>query len=384
MSVDNPRQTTECPPPPKKPADQPNPPGDGTACTPVDETKPPTLPEPTPCPETDCKCPPKPSSNPNCLEDLIAKQAADIATAEKAADFKKLLETFLGKAKLASGKYTRDKYDALVKKWVEADRDLAEVVRKMACAVPCWRCVIECYVCPLINDMHMAEARLYGSRKLYTDVDNLYDLQYWHTRDKSVKDQRLDRIGKVLTAWDDPATTIEKALAENATAMVEAAKGLAIEPGKVVFDLLLKIVPKHLAIAPPTGSAWTTRIGAEYTNLCPCDPSPDPDNCCGPDVGKAGWSLAQRLVGPLPYLVDPNDYFTLICCLVKQRYAPAQEAANKARNDLAAVDAQIARYAQQVANGLTNFNKDARAAIPSIVDCCTFEREQTEPTSQAR
>src|SRR5262245_55491463 len=123
MSVDTPRQPTDCPPPPKKPADQPNPPGDGSLCKPVDATKPQKPPHPAQCPETECKCPPKPTSRSNCLEDLIEKQKADIATAEKAAEFKKQLETFLGKAKLASGKYTRDKYDSLAKKWVEVDRD---------------------------------------------------------------------------------------------------------------------------------------------------------------------------------------------------------------------------------------------------------------------
>ena len=94
-----------------------------------------------------------PPSDANCLEELIDEQAAAIAEAEKAKTFKAELEELLDKAKDASQEYTRDKYDELVKQWVEQDKQIAELIRKLVCAVPCWRCVIECYVCPLLNEI---------------------------------------------------------------------------------------------------------------------------------------------------------------------------------------------------------------------------------------
>ena len=38
-------------------------------------------------------------------------------------------------------------------------------------------------------------------------------------------------------------------------------------------------------------------------------------------------TVRERLTGPQPYLVDPNDYFGILCCLVSNGYGPAKEAA---------------------------------------------------------
>src|SRR5205085_1210804 len=109
-----------------------------------------------------------------------------------------------------------------------------------------------------------------------------------------------------------------------------------------VFDVFLKLVPMHLAIAPPEGPKWQTKIDKKYTVFCWCD-TPSPDDCCGPDVGKIEWSVRQRLIGPQPYLVDPNDYIPLICCLVKNRYGPAQKELTDAQGELLKVEAEIKR-----------------------------------------
>ena len=373
----------DCPPSPTTPADQPNPPGGGQ-CDDIPESTPPVLERPKPCPETDpgCKCPPKPGSPPSCLEELIAKQAADIAGAEKAKAFKVDLEALLAKAKAADQEYTRDKYDALVKSWVQRDIDLAELIRKLVCAVPCWRRVIDCYVCPLLNEMHYAEQWLYGDGKLPSDVHNLHDLQYWYARDRDAKERRFLRIKNVLAAWEKPAQTIEKILNDNKAAITAAGASLGSEAGKVVYDVFLRLVPLHLAIAPPKGSAWTTKIGKEYTEFCGCDVG-SPDDCCGPDVGEG--SLRQRLIGGQPYLVDPHDYFTIICCLVEKRYGPAKDALTKAEADGANIDSQIKRYKAQVENGIKSLEKDAKGAIPSVIDCCEYEQgEPDQNTTQAR
>jgi len=376
---------TDCPPP-SDPAPQPHPPTSGEECPDFPTTTPPTLDPPPRCPDPEppCHCPtPPPGTGPNCLEDLIAVRTAQIAAAADAEASKKELSAFLVAANKATSEYTRDNYDRLVKQWVKLDAEIAELIRKLVCAVPCWRCIIECHVCPPINELHYAEKWLYGTGALYPDVHNLHDLRYWHTRDKEAKERTVKRIQDVLKAWANPYQTINKILfTDNPKVIADAGKLLgSAEASKAVYDVLLKLVPMHLAVAPPSGSAWTTKIGKEYTDFCRCEP-PTPDDCCGPDVGP--WSVLQRLVGPQPYLIDPNDYFKLICCLVEHRYGPANDALTKAKASLLGVEEQIKRYQTQLdkLKDPQSFHTEARAAVPSNVDCCDYEPE--DKPSQAR
>lgn len=376
--TDYPRQQPghECTPH-EDPARQPHPPGGD--CAELPKTTPPDPPKPPECPpDPCCTCPPPPTSTSNCLEELIATQAAQITAAEKAKAFKTDLEALLGKAKTAEQEYTRKKYDDLVKQWADQDRQIAELIRKLVCAVPCWRCIIECHVCPLINNLIYAERWLYGDGTLYAEVHNLYDLRYWHDRDREAKQRTFDRIKSVLAVWEKPMQTIEKVLADDAKLIADAGKALGSDAPKVVYDVFLRLVPMHLAIAPPSGSAWTTAIGKEYTQFCACDKG-TPDDCCGPDVGE--WSLRQRLIGPQPYLIDPNYYFNVICCLVEKRYRPAKDALAEAEVAFQSVDDRIKRYKAQIENGLKSFDKDAKGAIPSVVDCCDYESPKGEPAS---
>ena len=367
--------------PSDNPADQPKPPGN-EECEEIPSTTPPTLKEPTPCPpDPDCKCPQGPKSTTDCLEELIAKQSATLAAGDKAKAFKSDLEKFLEKSKTGAQDYTREKFDKLVKQWVEQDTAIADLIRKLVCAVPCWHCIIECYVCPLIDNLRMIEESLYGDGTLYTDVHNLHDLLYWHSRDKETKERRFMRIQKVLTAWEKPAQTIDAILTENKALIESAGKTLASDAGKVIYDVFKRLVPKHLAIAPPSGSAWKTKISKEYSEFCACDKG-KPDDCCGPDVGE--WSLRQRLIGPQPYLVNPNDYLTLICCLVEQRYGPAQEALAKAEADWASYDSRIKRYKDQIEKGLQSLEKDAKGVIPTVIDCSNYVPDEEESKSSQR
>lgn len=371
----------ECPPTPDDPADQPKPPGGN--CDDLPPTTPPVLDPPAKCPDPDpdCKCPKPPGSNPNCLESLIETQTAAINAADKAKAFKTDLEALLAKAKAAGADYTRDKYDKLLKQWLDQDREIADLIRTLVCAVPCWRCIIECYICPLLNELHYAEKWLYDDGKLYTTVNDLYDLKYWHTRDRDAKERRYLRIKGVLTAWEKPAQTIEKALTDNKALIEAIKKSVGSEPGKAIYDLFLKLVPMHLAIAPPAGPGTTTRIDKKFTEFCDCNKG-TPDDCCGPDVGEL--SLRDRLIGPQPHLIDPNDYFTVICCLVEKRYGPAKDAWTKAESDLATVENRINRLKTQLDDGLKNFEKTAKGSIPSVIDCCDYEKDDEEEPKQTR
>ncbi|HKY41571.1 MAG TPA: hypothetical protein VJM50_00645 [Pyrinomonadaceae bacterium] len=374
----------ECPPRPEYPADQPKPPGpaDGSGCNEYEPTKPPTVAPPKPCPppDSDCKCPDPPGSGTTCLEDLIAEQTVDTALLQQenllTQELNKLLET----AKKASQAYTPDKYDDLVERWRKADVEIAELIRKLVCAVPCWKCILDCYVCPLLNDLHQKQKWLYDDDKLITTANDLYDLQYWHTRDRGWKARRLARIKEVLKAWETPALTIDKVLNDNKALIESLGPFIGPQPGKAIYAVFLVLIPRHLAIAPPaTSLELTTTIDKKYTEFCPCDGG-TPDNCCGPDVGEL--SFRQRLIGPLPYLIKPNAYFDLICCLVRKRYTPATLELGKADADLAAVNAQIARYEKAIGEGWKpDFEKNAEA-IPKDINCCDYEKYDDDGKQQ--
>jgi hypothetical protein len=325
------------------------------------------------------------------MQTRIDDEDAIIGAAEPASKFKadlvKLNESFMK----ASQTYTRTKYDEFVSEWLKQDAAIAELIRKLECAVWCWHCILDCYVCPLLNELHYAEKWLYDDGKMYTEVHDLYDLQYWRQQDLAVKKRRFERIDSVMKAWGNPAETIGKALTANKSLIETASKLIGSEPGKAIYDVFLRLVPMHLAIAPPapdidttnkTGPDTTTKIDVKYTEFCKCDQG-TPDPCCGLDVGE--WSLRQRLIGPQPYLIDPSDYPKLICCLLDQRYSPAKKAWQKAETALAAVGSRIARFEAQLKDGwVKTFETSAKGAIPSVINCCDYERDQTEQKSSQR
>jgi hypothetical protein len=358
--------------PTENPAQQPKPPVDDYCqkCDDLPVTTPPPVPDPEKCPDPpeECKCPKPPTSTTNCLEKAIEQQAKKLAHADRAKAFKADLEARLQKATAAAQQYTQDAYEKLLKRWQEEDRAIVELIRKLTCAVPCWRCLIECYVCPILNALHDNEQRLYGNGMLPATLSNLYDLQYWLTRDAAAKEATVARITKVMDAWASPAAMIDAVLNENSALLASCNQNLGTAPGTIVFDVFLKLISMHLAIAPPAADpATTTGIDKSYTVFCGCDVG-KPDDCCGPDTGVL--SLRQRILGPQPYLIKPGDLFSIICCLVEKRYHPAKDAATDAAALLASTNDEITRRQNQLDNGLKSFNTDARGAIPTQPECC--------------
>ena len=365
-------------------ADPPHPPKDECATLPT-SPKVPELPEAEPCeecPSPDCQCPTVPSKTSNCIEELIAKQALELAAAEKSKAFKTSLEALLGKAKAASQEYTQDAYEKLSKRWVEQDGEIAKLIHTLVCAVPCWRCVIECHICQPLDELRTIHQQLYREEKPYDYVNNLYDQQYWHTRDKDKKERIFNRIKDVLTAWETPAKTIDKILTDNAKAVSDAGKAVGNAPGSVLFDLFIRIIPMHLAIAPVRGlnwatkaAPWKTNIRKEYTDFCPCDTG-IADRCCGVDFGEG--MMRQQLLGPQPYLIDPNNYFELICCIVQERYEPAKNELGKAEAELAAITDKIKNLSARLLNMPKSFEKDVKGSIPSEIDCQKYEPAESD------
>jgi len=361
-----------------KPCDEPanQPKGRGGTCEIAQPPAPPALPEPAPC-KPACECPYEPPTPPSCFDELIEREKKEIAEAERAKPFLADLEAMLALAKAASLEYTQDRYTKLVDAWTRNDIEIAELIRKLECAVPCWRCLIECFVCPLLEEVRVREVKLYGEGKLIAEVRTLHDLRYWHDRNLDAARRRYERIKAVLTAWQKPAQAIEKAIADCRALIADAGKLLAPDAAKVVYDVFLKLVPLHLAIAPPASPETGTRIGKEFTVFCECDVGV-PDDCCGPDVGVP--TLRQRLVAPQAYLVPPSDFFPILCCLAKERYLPAKQALSSAESAFAEVDAKIKRFPGEVEERLKALEKTAKGAMPA--DCKTWQDEPCQPSGR--
>jgi hypothetical protein len=365
-------QNTQCPPT-SDPADQPKDP-DCNCAEPQTPQAPPDV-KAEKCPDPSCDCPPAPVSTSDCLEKLITAQAAELAKAERTKVFKADLEALLAKAKAAKQDYSTDKYGKLLDEWKKQDAQIFDLIRKLDCAVPCWWCVIECHICPLLYEIRYREQELYGDGTLPAAANNLYDVRYWHERNLDQQKRAFERVKNALAAWEKPAQTIEKVLADNAKLIADASKFLAPDAPKLVFDVFLRLVPMHLAIAPPASTAKTA-IAKKYTKFCECDKG-TPDPCCGLDLGVR--SVRERLTGPQPYLLHPNVYFDLICCLVEKRYMRAKQSLGDAEAAFQTADANVKRHVAEIEERMKSFEKDARGAIPNDVKCCA---EKPDPNHQ--
>jgi hypothetical protein len=363
-------------PPEVDPADQPNqPPVDINSCLPPSNPPPlPDLPKIDECKKDPCcECPTTPGETSNCLENLITAENGDTGAAEKA-KFKAELTKLLDTAKKASQDYTREKYDELIEKWVKLDADIAELVRKFECAVWCWKCILDCHVCPLLHELYYSEKKLRDDDQMPA-IHDLYDQRYWLERQRLVREGTLSRIRAVLKAWEAPLTSIEKALNDNKKLLDTISPLIGAQSGKAIFDLFFRLIPLHLAVAPPA-TIKTTKIDRKFTDFCDCGEH-DEDHCCGPEVGEG--SFRDRFLPPQAYLIDPNDYFKVLCCLVTSRYKPATEAMIALELDVAKVKAEIDRYEKAVGPGWQAvFETSAKGAIPSAIDCCSYEKKKKD------
>jgi hypothetical protein len=364
----------DCYPRPEVPADQPHTPGCGSECCGCKAPDPPCLPCLTPWhPDPDCHCPPLPSMSPKCIEVLIDDQSKEEEAANNANQLKQDLTIILEETTKGREGYTREFHEDHIKRWVKLDCNIADLLRSIECNVECWKCVLNCYVCPLFADLDQAEQELYGGEELYRDVHDLYDLQYWRSKYRDKLQRRYDRINDYLEVWKDPVKHITQVLDDNESTYKDISNYPCKESGKAIFDVFLKLVPLHLAIAPPRGSCWETRIDKRFTDFCDFGGEPD-DHCCGPDLGKL--SLRQRLIKPQPYLIDPCDYLKLICCLMEQRWTPARIARDEAISEYNAVTRKIERLKGKFNDWQATLETTAEGAIPTDVECCEFEPHQ--------
>lgn len=350
-------------------------PTNGTApkCDALPEAdEPPTHTKPEIC-KSKCTCPGTPPATETCFDNLIKDQAIELAKAEHTKTFKAELEDVLKKANAAKLAYSPGKYEEFKERWLKADAEIIGAIDVVVCNVKCWWCLIECEICSLLYAIKGLDTEINGNGKLIGEVHSLLDLQYWHQRNRDLKTVQFERFKAVLAAWNNPADTIDKALIAN-DKIVKAIRQM--DPVDGLMQMFLKVVPLHLAIGPrdETGkidAEYTSKIDPKYINLCDCDEG-KPDVCCGPDAGVLSVRL-QQLVGPQAYIVNPDKYFDILCCLVTKRYLPAKDQLAKAASDLAAVTDEIARKKADLERRKKSIIEDALRSIVKPVDCSKYK-----------
>ena len=374
----------------------------------------PPISEPTGCPPR-CSCPVPPGGEPqSCIEGLIQDQNVIVKTAERAKAFADELTAIQEKLKSAQVEYTQARYVELLTTWKEQDAAIVELIRKLVCAINCWECLLDCRLCRQLVGIRRLEDRLYGgpgteaagTGPLTEQVYSLYDQQAWHQRNVVQMKSRLQRITAVMAAWEKPAGTLADVLEKNGTLIKEAQNLISTDPAKALYDVFMTLVPTHWAIRPRDGgpgNQYGSDIDAKYRQICDCPrpaapPPADnqqgcdgngdndqpclcddglPDDCCGPDVGIL--SLRERLVGPLPYIVEPVRFPAILCCLTTQRLSPASRQLAAAEAALAASTATIELVLKQIADQTAAIEATFRAELGNPIDCKAYQPAPAAP-----
>lgn len=361
------------------------------SCKPLDIGRtPPKLcarPDCSPC----CTCPPGPGDQSTCLDGLIRSEADAINKGEQAKKFKADLEALLGKVKAATLEYTPDNYKDLVERWKKEDDAIVCLIRSIDCALPCWTCVIECEICTLVYGIHNSELGLTGNFQLAGEppfnaaaeppcVKSLYDLRYWWWREKLRRETLFSHVAGVMKAWETPFKTIDGILKSNAEIIKTIAAALNIDQkkdaAKYLFDLV-RLIRQHMDIAPPAAAA-VTGIDKRYVNICCCDQSPPLHECCGVIIRVP--TVLDRVVGPLPYLVKPEKYADLICCLATRVYQPVKKSAVEADSRHAELDTMVKDTEAAIAAQFKSLPADAKVRLGKTIDCKDYKpKSGTDP-----
>ena len=375
----------------------------------------PPIPEPAECPPR-CTCPIPPGGEPqSCIEGLIQDQNVIVKTAERAKAFADELTAIQDKLKSAQGEYTQARYVELLTRWKEQDAAIVELIRKLVCAVNCWECLLDCRLCRQLIGIRRLEDRLYGAPSteaagtgpLTGQVYSLYDQQAWHQRNVAQMKSRLQRITTVMAAWEKPAGTLADVLEKNGNLIKEVQNLISTDPAKALYDVFMTLIPTHWAIRPRDGgpdNKYGSDIEDRYRHICDCPAAaaspPDggqqachgdgdppclcddglPDDCCGPDVGVL--SLRERLVGPLPYIVNPVRFPVILCCLTTQRLSPASQQLAAAEAALAAATAAIELALKQIADQTAAIETTFRAELGNPIDCKAYQTAPAGPAAK--
>ena len=72
--------------------------------------------------------------------------------------------------------YTIEKHKTLRKDWEDQDMAIGKLADDVACSVKCWKCLLECRLCPLLYEIRALERKLNGTGKFAANVDTLREL----------------------------------------------------------------------------------------------------------------------------------------------------------------------------------------------------------------
>lgn len=366
--AEQPKGTTPCAPQP----------GDKKECKPLPKApEVPKLPTPKECPQP-CECPLPPGGPPTeCFETLIAEQSELVTKADRAKALVEELTAIQAKVASAKTEYTQARYKDLKKLWEDQDQLIADFTSKIKCTVDCWECLLECRLCPLLYKIRELEVRLNGTGDLTKEVYSLLDLQFWHQRNVAQMQARVDRIKGVLAAWEKPSATLGEALESNGKLIADLPAVLAADPAKAIYDTFMTLLPRHWAIRP---RGATSKIKEVFIKICKCDEGM-PDDCCGPDVGIV--TLRERLVGPLPYIVDPADFTGIICCLLTERLTPASDQLAAAQAALAVTTSEIEQTQKLIDDNTAALEATFKAELGNPIECGPYKKKGSTETPPA-
>ena len=346
-----------------------------------------------------------------------------VKKAERAKVFADELTEIQNKVKSAQADYTQARFKDLRKTWKEQDGVIVELIRKLVCAVDCWECLLECRLCRQLVEIRRLEDQLNGPPRddvkgtgpLTQEVYSLFDQKAWHERNVAQMEAWMKRITDVMAAWEKPSGTLGEVLEKNGNLIKESQNLIASDSAKVVYDVFMTLIPRHLAIqprGPGLASEWKSGIDPRYIRICECPQTPAPkpgeggaanqdagqqpckddgdevecqcddgmpDDCCGPDVGIL--SLRQRLIGPLPYIVDPAIFPAMICCITTNRLSPASDQLAAAQANLAASIAKIELVKKQIEEKKSGIVANFREALPNPIDCRDYTNKKTPPAT---
>jgi hypothetical protein len=94
-------------------------------------------------------------------------------------------------------------------------------------------------------------------------------------------------------------------------------------------------------------------------------------------------TLRERLVGPLPYIVDPADFPEIICCLITQRLTPASKQLADAQADLAVTTSEIEQTKKLIEDKTAALEATFKAELGNPIECGPYKKKGSTETPPA-